>query len=50
MDRIESLFIQIIAISTITLAALAGLNAMHGSTAAQADVPVVQLERVVVTG
>jgi hypothetical protein len=45
MDRIESLFIQAIAISTVTIAAFAGLSIAKPS---QADLPVVQLERVIV--
>ncbi len=46
MDRIESLFIQAIAISTVAMALFAGLSAVKPTESAQ---PLVKLERVVVT-
>ncbi|CAN5214765.1 hypothetical protein BH10PSE17_BH10PSE17_20790 [soil metagenome] len=45
MDRIESLFIQAIAVSTVAMALFAGLNAVKPADSAQ---PIVKLERVVV--
>ncbi|CAN5389178.1 hypothetical protein BH10PSE17_BH10PSE17_09100 [soil metagenome] len=46
MDRIESLFIQAIAVSTVAMALFAGLSAVKPTDSAQ---PIVKLERVVVT-
>ncbi|CAN5185143.1 hypothetical protein BH09PSE6_BH09PSE6_31960 [soil metagenome] len=45
MDRIESLFIQAIAVSTVAIALCAGLSVVKPVDAAQ---PIVKLERVVV--